>query len=286
MSRKAIIVLLIFFGVFLFAVYKLIAGSRGNIAGLKVQSTPAASVYLDDELIGKTPYDQKHPPGEYVLKLIADENESSAVPWQGKVVLNPQVLTFVRREMGLSEVVSAGEIVTMEKISGGETQIAVFSSPDAAAVLLDGIDRGVTPLNLTISPGEHDVTVTSTGFIGRTVRVKTVESYKVTVNFNLAVAGDIVLPATPTPTDEAGATTAPEDEDGEPSDSGNFVTINDTPTGFLRVRFDATTSASEVARLNPGVKVPFIEEKSGWFKVEYETGKEGWISSRYAERTN
>ena len=104
-----------------------------------------------------------------------------------------------------------------------------------------------------------------------------------TVNLQLAVAGDAM------PTESVTPTTAPttkEEAETTPASQGAFVKINDTPTGFLRVRFDATTSASEVARLNPGVKVPFLDEKSGWFKVEYETGKEGWISSRYAERTN
>ena len=167
-------VLLIFFAVFLFVVYKLIAGPAGNIAGLKVISQPEATIFLNDKEIGKTPYDQKQPPGEYVLKLVPDEGQATAVPWQGKVLLTPQVLTYVKRELGLSEVASSGEIVTMEKISGGETQIAVFATPDAASVLLDGIDRGVTPLNLSISVGEHDVKHTPTGYIGRTGRERTV----------------------------------------------------------------------------------------------------------------
>jgi len=283
MRGKTLAVLLIFFAVFLFVVYKLIAGPAGNIAGLKVISQPEATIFLNDKEIGKTPYDQKQPPGEYVLKLVPDEGQATAVPWQGKVLLTPQVLTYVKRELGLSEVASSGEIVTMEKISGGETQIAVFATPDAASVLLDGIDRGVTPLNLSISAGEHDLALTSTGYIGRTVRVKTVEGYKVTVNFQLAVAGDAMPAESATPT-VAPATA--EEAETTPANQGAFVKINDTPTDFLRVRFDATTSSSEVARLNPGTKVPFIEEKSSWFKVEYETGKEGWISSRYAERTN
>jgi len=41
-----------------------------------------------------------------------------------------------------------------------------------------------------------------------------------------------------------------------------------------------------LAKVNPGETYPYSnEEKNGWYKIEYETGKEGWISKVYADLT-
>jgi len=50
------------------------------------------------------------------------------------------------------------------------------------------------------------------------------------------------------------------------------------------VRSGPSTSAKEIGRVKPGEKSVFIEEQEGWYKINYEEGKEGWISNRYAEK--
>jgi uncharacterized protein YgiM (DUF1202 family) len=40
-----------------------------------------------------------------------------------------------------------------------------------------------------------------------------------------------------------------------------------------------------LARVNEGDKFTVLEEKSGWYKITYEPGKEGWISARYTQKT-
>jgi hypothetical protein len=63
-----------------------------------------------------------------------------------------------------------------------------------------------------------------------------------------------------------------------------YALIKDTPTGFLRVRSDAATTSSELARVKPGEKYSILDEKSDWFNIQLEATKSGWISSQYAEK--
>ena len=62
------------------------------------------------------------------------------------------------------------------------------------------------------------------------------------------------------------------------------VEISNTSVGFLRVRGEASTGSSEVGRVNPGTKFDVLEEKAGWYKIEYEKGKMGWVSGTYTRK--
>lgn len=278
MKKRAIFIVVLLLAIIGYSAYRFIFSRAPEIAGLKVNSTPAADIFLDDKLIGKTPYEDKYKIGEYISKLIPQGSDSSSFAWQGKITLNPNVLTYVNRDLGQSELTSSGEILTLERISQNEAQLNVFTTPDAATILLDGIERGVSPLFLAdLSPGEHDVAAVSAGFIGRTVRVQLTSGYKLVINFQLALAkqegigsGEI----TPTPG------TTIELPQGKP-----YVIIKETETGFLRVRSGPSKSATETAQIKPGDKYPLLEEQEGWYKISYD-GKEGWIASRYAERGN
>ncbi len=278
MNKRALLVAIILLIVVTFSGFQYISLRSANNSGLKVISNPPASIFLDDRLIGKTPYEGKYKSGEYIIKLIPEEVATSASSWQGKIVLQSSLLTFIRRDLGPSEFTSAGEILSLEKISGSEAQIAVLSTPDGATVIFDGQEKETTPLLLReVNPGEHDITLVSPGFVSRTIKVQATLGYKLTVNFQLALLST---------SESAPETTSIPKVTGEKQQSeGSQVLIKDTPTGFLRVRSDPTTSASEIARIKPGEKYQFIEEKNGWYKIIYEEDKEGWISGRYAEKT-
>lgn len=62
------------------------------------------------------------------------------------------------------------------------------------------------------------------------------------------------------------------------------VEISNTSVGFLRVRSGPSTGSSEVARVNPGQKFAVSEEKNGWYKIEYEGGKSGWVSGSFTRK--
>ncbi|MBI3955421.1 PEGA domain-containing protein [Candidatus Gottesmanbacteria bacterium] len=274
MNKKALLVVVILVAVLSFAGYKFFYSRIANIGGLKVSSNPKSSIFLNDKLLGKTPYDDKYPAGEYILKLIPEDTSTSAASWQKKINISPSLLTYVNRELGASELSSAGDILFLEKISDKEAQVAIFSTPDAATVVLDGQEKGVSPLVLRdVVAGEHDVAVSSPGFSSRTVRIQAVTGYKLTVEYQLAILAENNATSSSTAKSIDGATLA------KP-----YVVIKDTPTGFLRVRSGPVTTATETAQIKPGDKYSLLGEESGWYKISYETGKDGWISARYADK--
>jgi uncharacterized protein YgiM (DUF1202 family) len=284
MNRKALFVVIAFIVIVGIGAFKIISAQTKGVAGLKVVVTPVSSVFLNDKSIGHTPLEVKEPSGEYILKIIPDDTVSGATTWQGKINLVPSVLTYVHRDLGTSELTSAGEIVTLEKISGQDAQIAVVSKPDAATVIVDGQERGTTPLTVpSVSTGEHDVAASTTGFTSRTVRVATTPGYRLMVDFQLALSPEnSSASATPSPTGGVGGATG--GSSGGDTFSKPYVVIKDTPTGFLRVRMSPSLSATEVAQLKPGVKVPYLDTKGSWFHVTYDTGKDGWVSGQYATK--
>ncbi len=62
------------------------------------------------------------------------------------------------------------------------------------------------------------------------------------------------------------------------------IKVKDTGIGFLRVRETASTSGKEVSRVDVGSEHSVLEESNGWYKIEYATGKQGWISATYAQK--
>ena len=275
MNKKVLGVVLLLLAALCFVAYKYFTQLSGGVGGLKVVAEPQASIYLGEKLIGRTPYEDKVQSGEYVLKLIPEGTANNAVTWQTRINLNSGVLTFVNRQLGDTELSSAGEIITLEKISDSDAQIAVITNPDGAVVTLDGQEKGISPLNMrNIPPGDHDLTVSSPGFLSRTIKVKATEGYKLMTTFQLALSSQ-----------EATPSASPADKSDSTTEGKNYVTISDTPTGFLRVREEPSTAATEAAQVKPGDKFEYTDEQDGWYKIVYEEGKEGWISGRYAEKS-
>ena len=52
-----------------------------------------------------------------------------------------------------------------------------------------------------------------------------------------------------------------------PDPAKPFVTIKDTPTGFLRVRMEPSTAATEAAQVKPGEKYVFPKSEVNWKKI-------------------
>lgn len=62
---------------------------------------------------------------------------------------------------------------------------------------------------------------------------------------------------------------------------GKSVKINDNDLGFLRVRIEPNTTSSEAGRVTSGKGFKVLDEKEGWYQIEYETGKTGWVSGSF-----
>lgn len=261
----------------------LFLGNRGPKLGeLRVDSQPAATIFLDNKKIGQTPFKDKISSGEYTLKLVPDTTTTQVSSWQGKVVVGQNLLTYVNANLSESELTTAIDLVWLEKITSKQSEFSVTTNPDGANVLVDDVSRGITPLSLQdIAPGDHSVSVTSVGFLSRSLKIKTTPGYRLIANLKLALSGLGTAPessptATPAPTKKVDAVSS---DPAKP-----YVIIKDTPTGFLRVRMDAKVSATEAAQVKPGEKYSIVDSKNGWYEIKYDGTKTGWVSGQYTEK--
>lgn len=238
-------------------------GFKKSDAKILVDSSPAASVFLDGVQTGRTPYEGTYKPGEVTVKLIPQSGES----WETKINLVSGIKTIVRRTFGEAEDTSAGEVISFEKESSKLPTLSVVSMPDSATVTVDGQVKGFSPVKITkISEGEHQLIISADGYDERIFSVKTLNGYRLTAVVKLAAK-----PA-PSPTPLLSVTE-------------KFIEILPTPTGFLRVREEATIGSREIGQVKPGQKYKVVleDEKSGWIQIEFDEGKMGWISKEYVK---
>ncbi|MDO8599847.1 MAG: PEGA domain-containing protein [bacterium] len=244
-------------------------------AGIQIETNPPSSVYINGEQVGTTPYDVVREPGDITLRLVPSVSDRNLSPWDTKLVLAEGIKTIVRRDFGETDDLSAGEVLSFEKLSSNEAELAVVSSPDAVQVSLDGEVKGYTPLAISnINIGEHKIKLNQPGFLERELSARTEAGYKLTVIAKLAQL----------PQEEASESGEITDDEEAPVEE--MVEIQDTPVGYLRVRDKASTGGAEVAQVKPGKKFVLLEtSKDGdWYKIEYEKGKTGWISAQYAKK--
>lgn len=270
-----IVVVIVVLGIFWGGKYLKI-GQPEKFSALQITSVPSASVLLDDKKVGKTPYyDDKLKSGEYTIKLAPPENAGSFSSWTGKIKLTPETMTVINWQLGKDDTAAEGEILSLEPAVDKATELAVLtSSPDSAEVRVDSQIKGQTPLILKdITPGDHEIILTKEGYNQRIVPAKAVVNYRLTINAQLSQAEVASPSAAPVPEATASAQL-----------SKNTAVIKETETGFLRVRFEPTLNATEAARVKPGDEFPLIDEKDGWTEIEYEKGKNGWVSSQYVEK--
>lgn len=279
--KKKLGLLFLFFIIFLLVVFiRGLAVQKEPNGNLQVLSSPSASVFFNNEALDKTPLNRsKLKEGEYLLKLIPEKVSTSTASWQGKIKIYNNTVTFVERELGATDLTSAGVILNTIKMTtkpekGGTGEIEVESEPVGGIIFLDNDERAVAPDILTnVVEGEHELAVASPGFFKRTQKIKIEPGYRVVAAFKLAQ-------------DPAHKNVDQLVKEGiEATKSAalvkKIIIIKETSTGWLRVRQSPSLSASESAKVKPGEKYELLEEKNGWYKINYANGQEGWISSQY-----
>lgn len=275
---------------------------------LKVLSSPTTSIFINNNAIGKTPYEDKLKEGEYLLKLIPEGTATETASWQGKILISRNALTFVDRELGTSDLSSAGVIFNVTKMttkpqSGDQGEISVESDPDGAIVSLDNDEKGIAPLVLSNIPkGDHELSVSTPGFFRRSQKVNVEAGFRINAQFKLAQdpafkkveepSPQASISATPAPTGAKVTVTpkvtptgkvTPTPTGSKSGSVGSTIVIADTPTGWLRVRTEPSVNASESAKVNPGESYKVLEEQSGWYKINYKGTSSGWISAQYTK---
>jgi hypothetical protein len=135
-------------------------------SALQINASPQATIFLNDNNVGKTPYlDENLKPGEYTIKLVP-ESEGELLTWQGLVKLYPGIMTAVSRNLAASEEQTSGYTVTLEPIAEKDkARISIISTPDGVVVNLDGEPKGFTPISIDdIVEGEREIVISAPGF--------------------------------------------------------------------------------------------------------------------------
>jgi len=289
MKRGWLIGIAVFLGIFLLGIIlKTTIFNKKGRGAISISSTPRALVFIDGAQIGTTPYlNDKLQAGERTLKLVPDKANDGLVSWEGKVILNPNVLTVVNRNLSSSVQTSSGDVIWLEKIaSKDKSSITVISFPDQAVVRIDGDPKGFSPITIDeLNPGSYQVSVVSTGYEERIISAKTVAGYRLIINVQLAKKIEGIEEATPSGEKvEASPTPKLTPKPTITLPEKPHIKIKETPTGWLRVRTEPSTSSEELTKVKPGEMFPYLgEEKNGWYKIEYERSKEGWVSGVYVE---
>jgi hypothetical protein len=277
--RKLKIAVLAFFliSVGLGLIFFLIGYLRPLSAGLRIETNPSSSVYIDNEYIGKTPARLTRKPAEIVVKLVPDTFDQPLSPYETKVTLVGGVDTVLRRDFSQNGTDSAGDIISFEKGPKNEASVAVVTVPDAVQISIDGDIKGFAPYKTTdITPGEHVLLLSASGYAERSIKIKTHMGYKLTAFINLSK----------TQVEDLQNEVEEIPEENIETETVDMIEILPTTTGYLRVRKEASTASEEVGRVEPGKQYELVEENSsiGWYKIIYEEEKEGWISSQYAKK--
>lgn len=279
MRKLLFIAIPLFLALGVFFTFALFLNQSGGKGALQVTTKPRSKVYLNGELIGQSPLckcenQEMLPAGEYNIKI--DPENPLFAPFEEKITISKSILTVVDRTFRKG-VTSEGSIISLAPIEDSKAvQLLVISFPQGAEVRVDGSTVGLTPLLLKdITESDHEVVVKKEGYVEKTIRIKTVAGYKLTVVVYLGVSISDMLSPTPSVSSTASASAVP---------SVSKVIILETPTGFLRVRDASTSAGREIGRVNPGQAFAIAEENQEWYNIILEDGKSGWISKQYAQK--
>lgn len=295
MKKKLLIViaLVVLFVLFIFVRFFILDRQNAN-GKIKILSSPAATVFIDNVAVGKTPYEANNQKvGEYEIKLIPDEKDKNTVTWQGKIPVYKNTLTYISRELGTSELTSAGEILTVvemkEKPNGSTGEILIETEPAGAIVYLDNDEKGVAPIVLQDVPeGDHELAVYLPGFFRRAQKIRVEKGYQVKAQFKLALdqTHKSLQDALDAERKEASAEAkvkeeAKKDAAEEEETTGSLIEILDTEVGYLNVRSEPSVNGEQVTQVNPGEQYEYTEQRNGWYNIILDDGTEGWVSGDY-----
>jgi len=181
-ALKVVFVVLVTLAVVVTTGFFLIGYFKPKPGGLMVDTTPGSSVYVNGNLVGETPYKGTNTAGQISLKLVPSITDQNLIAYETKVNLVAGIQTVVRREFGITEDASSGDVISFDKTGLNLTGLVVISTPDNSQVLVDGVVQGFSPYNVSsVALGLHQITVESPGYTDRTMSVNAQAGYRLTV---------------------------------------------------------------------------------------------------------
>lgn len=276
MKKVIFIAVCFLIALLIFVLVVFLLNRRPAKGALQVTSSPKSKVYLNEKLLGETPLCQCEAnkmldEGEYTIRLVP--NEGDFEPFQRKIKISPKVLTVVDRAFAQTAL-SQASIISLSPIQDKkDAQVSVISFPDKSQVFLDGDLVGQTPVLLkNITESDHEIKIVKQGYKEKILRIKTVLGYKLEAIVYLGIDPEVA-------TSSATLISSP-----SATEEKQKITIQETPTGFLRVRKQPSVSSEEIGRVNPGDTFNILDERQGWYKIEFKDKTQGWISSQYAKK--
>lgn len=288
---------------------------------LQVTSNAAFNIYLNENFIGQAPFfDERIKTGEYTLRLTSSAENGDEAVWQTKLKIGKRTLTVVHYESSGNPDESTSEVLELEKLPNKDAaELALTTVPDNVVVKLDGELKGFSPIVLgDAGAGDHVLTLDAPGYKTKTINLKINAGHRLRVEAELARDPKLKL-TNKEPDDEATASGEVTDSDtsgdaGE--DSATKATPSPTPKAlveengvivgvkvekdmnkpyvqileasagidWLRVREEPSGFVdNEVAKVRVGTFFSFVErsDNNQWVKIEYQKGKEGWVSGAY-----
>lgn len=172
---------------------------KPKTAGLRVETTPAADVYLGGKFLGTTPVETTLAPNEASLKLIPKDNLLS--PFITKINLLDGVKTVVRRNFGSTDGQSSGDINYFDKNpDDNQSSVILISVPDQSQITIDNKIVGITPYNnSSLSSGVHEIKIVKDGYQERKLKVQIYKGYQLTSIVKLSVLKQSVSSPSSTP---------------------------------------------------------------------------------------
>lgn len=147
------------------------------LAELIVQTTPSqARVYINNDYKGTTPLELTLEEGSYDLRI--EKNGYKTI--QEVISLYPGKTTTITR--------------TLEPIA---VPVTIESNPSGAEVYIDGEYRGVTPLTVSLLPGNYYLKLVKSGYHDYTTQISVIAGESITISRTLT---KISIPTTTPPT--------------------------------------------------------------------------------------
>ncbi|MEK7526084.1 MAG: PEGA domain-containing protein [Patescibacteria group bacterium] len=260
-----LIVVLLVLSVFLLNKFILVKTSF-----VSVNSSVASSVFLDNKFKGQTPIKIKVNTGVSQLKVVANAN--TFVPFETSIDVYPNTTSLVN--IVFAQGANASNVVYFDRSDTSEPQVSIVSTPNLSKIEIDGQVRGFSPVKTILSPGKHTIESEFVGYENQNVEIDVKPGLRTVVLFSLAVdtAFIPIASASPVPSSSPVALAAKQ------------VQILDTPTGFLKVRQDPSSSSTELGQVNVGETYKYLEsnQDNSWHKIEFNNSF-GWVSGQYSK---
>lgn len=274
MKKKITSILLALLGLSIsgFAILLFLGVFKEQQSGILIESDPISTIYIDNQEVGKTPYEATREAGEIIVRVKPDLVENVALDdYETKINLVPGVRTIIQRTFRQTEESSSGVVVSFEKTGGSDSFANIVSVPDNSQVLIDNKIYGYTPLRVKIPAGNHNLIVSSDKYLAKSLPIKIYAGFNLMASVKLAINEDQKLTKTPVQAVE--------------KISRLKIRIDKTDTGFLRVRSGANIGFPEIAQVKPGEEYDVIEEGENgkWYKIK--VGEvEGWVSGEFVTK--